>query len=213
VTALIAAFKAICRAFLPALAYLLMLLIGLGAGWELRNLEATRDQAQMTVDQGNRINELKTAADDKLKAANDALRDLKIAMQAAVDKALADGDQATADLALELQLAHEKTRKLNKELRDAKARADAAGRPVCNLSNEWVRLYNTPLQAGGGDRYQAQAGGSPGATGGAANPAFAQQNSGLNEWDVSDLHAENARRWNACRSQLNTLIDLEQGAH
>jgi hypothetical protein len=212
VTALISALRAIGLAFLPALAYLLMILAGFGAGWELCHLQAKRDQAQLVVDRDARADALKKAADDKLQASQDELAAVKTAMRAEVDKAWADGDKAAADLALELQLVNEKTRQLNKELRDAKARADAAGRPVCGLSNEWVRLYNDPLQAGGGDRDQAQAGGAALATRGAA-AAFAQQDSGLNEWDVSDLHAENARRWNACRSQLNSLIDLEQGTH
>jgi hypothetical protein len=210
-TALLAALGAFFRAFIPALPYLLLAVIGFGSGYELRNLSAMTERMKMQLDQNDAIQKLNKTFDDKLLASKQELTDLRAAMQAEVAKAQAQGDVAAADLALELQQANDQSRKLQKDLSNAKARALAAGRPVCHLSNEWVRLYNAPLQARGSGL--SAAGGTTDPAGRTLVLDFSQRDSGINEWDVSELHAENARRWSACRTQLNTLIDTVEGIH
>jgi hypothetical protein len=99
------------------------------------------------------------------------------------------------------------------DIRYAESQADAAGQPRIDLSARWVRLYNDSLTPGRGA--DSPAGGIAGAPGGtrAAGEAQAggidadQAPSGLDQWDVLSVHAENGRRWAECRAQLNALID------
>lgn len=62
------------------------------------------------------------------------------------------------------------------------------------LTPEFVRLYDAALLAGDPGRAEI--------------PAVATGNAGVD--DLLDVHTENAERWDACRRQLNAIIDWDE---
>lgn len=198
----------------PGAAYAVLalgLLAGSGyLGWQARGVVAERDTAAASQAHASALQVQESLAGERLAALQARLDAVLAGIALADEKARQEGDAIAGRLAAQLRAAEDTTRQLRKELRDAKARAEAAGRPVCDLSVEWVRLYDDALlRASGGGQNPPDSGLAPDSPGRAGDPG--QRSSGLTEWGVADVHAENARRWHACRSQLNSLIDLHQG--
>ena len=169
-------------------------------GWSVRALIADADMAVTVQTYRDEM--------DALARAHEAEREVRIKATA---EALAEADKAgrAAAVQYETQIREIATasQKLKTELRNAEAKARAAGTAACPLSTEWVRLYDDALRPGGGA--SAPSGEPAGqAQGAAAAHAGATPAS---EWDVAWVHAENAARWAECRAQLNALIDFELG--
>lgn len=188
--------------------YLLAAVLLTGSGWYGRGVVADRDAASAALSAQQVLDAQSAQSEALLATAKRDYDNLAQSLRAARDKAQADGDAATARLAVVERQAQETTTKLQKDISDAKARAIAAGRQSCSLSNDWVRLYDAPLRAL--SAALSTAGRAADSPAGAA--AARQLASGRDEWDVVQLNAENARRWQSCRSQLNALIDLAQPA-
>lgn len=187
----------------------LALLLGLGlygTGWLTRGVYARAELAEERFNAGERARAMAEAHSRQIEALQTALSNLRAAVELAEERARNAGEMATARLADAERRAAERNRQLLKELSDAKTRAAAAGRPSCDLSAEWVRLYDAPLRSGG--TADDAAGGAAAAPAGAGDADW--RSSGLDEWDVAGVHTENARRWQSCRAQLNELIDWSE---
>ena len=116
-------------------------------------------------------------------------------------EAEAAGQDASRKYESRLQEISSFSNKLKTELRHAEKQAS---NPACRLPDDWVRLYDASLRAGGDTPATA---GKPADQ--ATGTAPADAGAAISEWDVAWIHAENSARWAACRQQLNALIDFE----
>jgi len=194
--------------YLYLIAALALFSAGSGVGYGVRDVLADRDAALAVIAQTDAVAETQSKADAKFDGLQKQHNDLVAELDRVRDQAQVAADLAAGQLALQERQAHEKTSQLQKDITNAKALATAAGRRSCSLTNDWVRLYDAPLRA-----LSAAVSATGGAADSSAGAAAARQlASGRDEWDVVELNAENARRWQSCRSQLNALIDLAHPA-
>lgn len=157
--------------------------VGFGSGWVVRGWLADTKESKVEL----------AAAKNDLVRVNTA--------NAAVAKADAENREVVVRYVVKTRYIAASAAQVKEDIRDAESQADAAGQPRADLSTRWVRLYNEALAPGGGN--DSPAGGTAGAPGGAGDAS----SSGLDQWDVLSVHAENGRRWSECRAQVNALID------
>lgn len=158
-----------------------------GSGWRFRGLKADADEARLTAE----YRRLEAQAADAVARAQESLA--------------AAGDRSAAALVVKERSVREVSRAVQKGVKDAEKMAVRAGVGACNLSVEWVRLYDAANGRPAGPAVAARD-----AADSAANAGLSA--SGYSEWDAIAVHAENAARWASCRNQLDALIDYEQAA-
>lgn len=97
---------------------------------------------------------------------------------------------------------------LQKEIEHAREQGRRAGRAACQLTRQWVWLYDRALCPAGTCADQREATRVPFV---APTGPEAVKSAGVTEWDALKVHAVNAARWQKCRDQLNALIDWYEG--
>lgn len=156
----------------------------LSVGWAVRGWKADASEAKLVLSFQEEKRIAKEAADRELESASARIASIASELLAVSSKR------------------QEKVRVIQKEIVHEQINSIATG-DYCLLSDRWVRLYDSALLPASD---QAEDRSGPVAAAERAD-STERPESDYTEWDVAGVHAENASRWEECRSQLNALID------